>query len=118
MSMIWLRSAEACEAPYFLYGGTLLGYARIEDILPWDDDFDVAMEKRHFACISNQTAELVSELRISGSLLRDVSLLCVRHSHACTSCRRLLRVNKFYWLKMSIVPNVLSCGKLMKTAKN
>lgn len=31
---------------FFLYGGTMLGYARLGDVLPWDDDLDVAIEKK------------------------------------------------------------------------
>lgn len=68
----------ALNVTYFLYGGTLLGSLRSGDILPWDDDLDLAMDYDHFermnisiatmvgACVPN-ASQLLRTLLASGA---------------------------------------------------
>lgn len=56
--MIWLRELEMFDAfqaicerhglTYYLGGGTLLGAARHQGFIPWDDDFDVGMPRADY----------------------------------------------------------------------
>ena len=56
-----LTSADVVNATYFLYGGTLLGSLRSGDILPWDDDLDLAMDFDHVDRVNSTLAILVSK---------------------------------------------------------
>ena len=35
---------DECKIPYFIISGTLLGYVRHNDIIPWDDDIDLIVD--------------------------------------------------------------------------
>ena len=37
------RVTQRASLTFFLFAGSLLGLERFEDMLPWDDDMDVAM---------------------------------------------------------------------------
>lgn len=42
---LFIAMAKANNIPYFLYGGSLLGWHCCSGMLPWDDDIDMAMTK-------------------------------------------------------------------------
>ena len=42
-----MEIAEKHDFNYFLYGGTLISYFRLGDVLPWDDDLDLAIDEKH-----------------------------------------------------------------------
>lgn len=41
----FIRVCEKLNLEYFVYGGTLLGVAKYGDMIPWDDDIDIAMPR-------------------------------------------------------------------------
>lgn len=41
---VFKRACEATNLTYFLVSGTMLGSIRHHGLIPWDDDFDIAME--------------------------------------------------------------------------
>ncbi len=51
--------ASALNVTYFLYGGTLLGSLRSGDVLPWDDDLDLAMDWDHVDRVNTTIATMV-----------------------------------------------------------
>ena len=50
---------SAMNATAFLYGGTLLGCLRSGDVLPWDDDVDVAMDRADVGRVNATIAAMV-----------------------------------------------------------
>ena len=47
---------------YFLYGGTLVGSLIHDDVLPWDDDIDLAMAINDYYKMFTKLRELVNKL--------------------------------------------------------
>ena len=59
---IFQRIDKICrefDIEYFLFSGTLLGSYRHGDILPWDDDVDLALEKSKFTLFMNEIMKQV-----------------------------------------------------------
>jgi len=56
---VFVAAAGEVNATYWLYGGTLMGLARNGTILPWDDDFDLAMkEEAHDAVVAHLASHM------------------------------------------------------------
>ena len=55
---------------YFLYGGTLIGYYRNGTVMPWDDDFDVAMDVASYKVVVDEVSKLVSDRVLTEQRLR------------------------------------------------
>jgi len=52
--------AEISNATFCLYAGSLLGYQRINTMLPWDDDLDLAMLEEN----EEKVVKLISKMVI------------------------------------------------------
>lgn len=65
------RICKEHDIRYFLGGGTLLGAARHEGMIPWDDDIDVMMLRPDYERFISVAAEAVSEGIFFQSSLTD-----------------------------------------------
>ena len=45
------------DIPYFVIGGSLIGAVRSQDLVPWDDDIDVAMKRSDFERFCREYAD-------------------------------------------------------------
>lgn len=72
-----LDALESLELPTFVVGGTLLGAIRSQNLLPHDDDADLAYLSAH-----SHPSDLIVENARVAEALRGIGLRVVRHSWA------------------------------------
>lgn len=39
------------QIPYYLIGGSAIGAVRDNEIIPWDDDIDLGIERKYFSLL-------------------------------------------------------------------
>lgn len=57
------RICKKLEIPYVLFAGTLLGAVRHNGFVPWDDDVDVLMHRRHYERFLKEAESLLDTER-------------------------------------------------------
>ncbi len=57
---VFTNIAKKQNITFFLYGGTLLGHERINGILPWDDDLDLAMDEKGYSIVVAEVEKLTN----------------------------------------------------------
>lgn len=92
---------------YILFGGTLLGAVRHQDIIPWDDDIDIAMPRPDY----EQLIALLKTERINGYSLfapgdKNYIYAFAKFSRDNTRCRELKVKEKYsaFGLYIDIFP--------------
>lgn len=56
----FIRICNILNLEYIIYGGTLLGQVKYGDIVPWDDDIDVAMPRKDYNEFLKKASEFLS----------------------------------------------------------
>ena len=57
----FIRICDLLGLEYFVYGGTLLGQVKYKDIIPWDDDIDVAMPRNDYNKFLEKAPNVISK---------------------------------------------------------
>lgn len=55
----FIDTCEQLDIEYFIYGGTLLGCVKYNDIIPWDDDVDVALTRENYERFLNEAPKIL-----------------------------------------------------------
>ena len=56
----FIRICNLLKIEYFIYGGTLLGQVKYGDMIPWDDDIDVAMTRENYNIFLEKAPNIIS----------------------------------------------------------
>lgn len=59
--MEFIRICKELKIEYFVYGGTLLGTIKYKNIIPWDDDIDVALTRENYNIFLSEANKKISE---------------------------------------------------------
>lgn len=65
------RIAQKYNLTYFLFNGTLIGAARHQGFIPWDDDFDIAMPRKDYDRLQFELSNEFKEPFFFQSILSD-----------------------------------------------
>ena len=91
----FIRICQRHDLKYFLFAGSLLGAARHQGIIPWDDDIDVAMPREDYETFLHVAPK---ELQAQHVLANHNSI-----EHFCTSFSKIYNKNTtamedYYWI--------------------
>lgn len=56
---VFIDVCNKLNLEYFVYGGTLLGTIKYKNIIPWDDDVDVAMTRENYVRFLNEAPKIL-----------------------------------------------------------
>ena len=57
----FIRVCNVLKIEFFVYGGTLLGLIKYGDMIPWDDDIDVAMTRENYTKFLEEAPNVLRE---------------------------------------------------------